>query len=68
MISESRLARSETLTRVEIRQIDHVRSVVHDHCGEISVEAQGSRLLQANRLHPLAGLRVEDVEVGFGVY
>lgn len=48
---------------MDVRQINHVRRVVHDHHGQISVEAQWPRLLKSNRLHPFAGLGVEDVDV-----
>lgn len=57
----------QQLTCVQIGQVNHIRIIIHHHHRQVSIEAQRSRLLQADRLNPLAGLGVEDVDVRFRV-
>lgn len=51
---------------MHIGQIDDDRRFVDERHRQVAVQAERTRPLQANRLHPVGGLRVEYVQMRFG--
>lgn len=57
----------EQLTCMHIGQIDNMRRVVQSGQREAAIVHQWTGTLESDRLNPVGGLRVEDIEMCFRV-